>query len=221
MTRRCRSCACATPGSRRPGRSAGTSRCSPGRPGASSAARTSRRASRTSPTPRFAGAGFLYRRAPQVRVSGERGADVRRRLPGRRARAHRPRRRHGRPGRAARRVPSASARASPNVEARVAGVYRPAGKTRAELGVSGHYGREKYSFRASATRAAEDVTTDSRAVRARPEARAPVRAARRRRLLGREPRHPLRGERQGRACRTSPPRPCRTSRPAGSGRRPR
>jgi hypothetical protein len=113
--------------------------------------------------PRFAGAGFLYRRAPQVRVSGElartfgvtyqAGALAPIDRAGVTADPD-----SGAPG------PVGERSGLPNLEARVAGVYRPEGKTRAELGVSGHYGWEKYSFRATDTRAAEDFTAHSSAV---------------------------------------------------------
>ena len=62
----------------------------------------------------------------------------------------------------------------PNVEARLAGVYRPARKARAELGVSGHYGKEKFSF-PQTTRLGEGRHHRQPCVRARFEARAPVR----------------------------------------------
>jgi hypothetical protein len=113
--------------------------------------------------PRFAGAGFLYRRAPQVRVSGDMGQTFGLNYqlgvlaPIDRAGVT-PNPDSGTPG------PVGERAGVPNVEARVAGVYRPTGKARAELGLSGHYGREKYSFRDTATHPASDVTTDSLAV---------------------------------------------------------
>ncbi|WP_243337556.1 hypothetical protein [Anaeromyxobacter soli] len=114
-------------------------------------------------TPRFAGAGFLYRRAPQVRVSGDLGRTfgVVYQLG-----ALAPLDRAGVTADAANGAPGPAGERSgtPNVEARVAGVYRPGGKATAELGVSGHAGREKYSFAATADRAAKDVTAESRAL---------------------------------------------------------
>ncbi|ABS24257.1 hypothetical protein [Anaeromyxobacter sp. Fw109-5] len=113
--------------------------------------------------PRFAGAGFLYRRAPQVRVSGELGRAFGVTY---QAGALAPIDRAGVTADAASGAPGPVGERSglPNLEARVAGVYRPEGKTRAELGVSGHYGWEKYSFAATETRAADDFTAHSSAV---------------------------------------------------------
>lgn len=81
--------------------------------------------------PRFGGAGFLYRRAPQVRVSGDvmSGAG-------------------GLNYAIALLTPTdvAGERADRgNVEARVAGVYKRAGKTVADVGVWSHFGQEKYA----------------------------------------------------------------------------
>lgn len=115
-------------------------------------------------TPRFAGAGFLYRRAPQVRVSGEVGQTF---GVAYQVGALAPIDRAGIAAADAAVAPGPVGERSgvPNVEARVAGIYRPTAKTKAELGVSGHYGREKFSFAAiPGGRAAEDVTTDSRAI---------------------------------------------------------
>ncbi len=112
-------------------------------------------------TPRFAGAGFLYRRAPQIRVSGDVGQTF---GVAYQVGALAPFDRAGVTADAASGVPGpVGERAGvPNVEARLAGVYRPAPKARAELGVSGHYGKEKFSF-PQTTGSAKDVTTDSRA----------------------------------------------------------
>ncbi|WP_242344901.1 hypothetical protein [Anaeromyxobacter terrae] len=114
-------------------------------------------------TPRFAGAGFLYRRAPQVRVSGDVGGTFGLVY---QVGALAPIDRAGVTADAANGAPGPVGERSgvPNVEARLAGVFRPGGKATAELGLSGHYGREKYSFAASADRSAKDVTTDSRAL---------------------------------------------------------
>lgn len=91
--------------------------------------------------PRFGGAGFLFRRAPQVRVSGDLGADL------------------GliyqvgllAPIDSTTVAPAPSGNVSagersgvPNVEARVAAVYRPGKKSMAEVGLSAHWGQEKY-----------------------------------------------------------------------------
>ncbi|MBK9515892.1 MAG: hypothetical protein IPO09_00810 [Anaeromyxobacter sp.] len=91
--------------------------------------------------PRFAGAGFLYRRAPQLRLSGDLGGAVALKWD------------------AALLAPMDKATAGavvtsgagvgersglPDVEARVAVVYRPEKKNMFELGVSGHYGEDKY-----------------------------------------------------------------------------
>jgi hypothetical protein len=113
-------------------------------------------------TPRFAGAGFLYRRAPQIRVSGDVGQTF---GVAYQVGALAPFDRAGVTADAANGVPGPVGERSgaPNVEARLAGVYRSTGKTRAELGVSGHYGKEKFSF-PQTTGPAKDVTTDSRAV---------------------------------------------------------
>jgi hypothetical protein len=91
--------------------------------------------------PRFAGAGFLYRRAPQLRLSGDLGGavgvkwDAALLAPMDKATV----------GAA---VPSGAGVGErsglPDVEARVAVVYRPEKKNMFELGVSGHYGEDKY-----------------------------------------------------------------------------
>jgi hypothetical protein len=95
--------------------------------------------------PRFAGAGFLYRRSPQIRLSGDLGGEVAVKwdaallAPMDKAVTNAPN---------AAPVPSGAGVGErsglPDVEARVAVVYRPAKKNMFELGVSGHYGEDKY-----------------------------------------------------------------------------
>lgn len=102
--------------------------------------------------PRFGGAGFLFRRAPQVKATFDAAAGPVAMLfqgavltPGD----------FGSQASASKGNDSAF----PNLEARIAGAYRPGGKQMAEVGLWTHYGREKYEFAALA----RDVATTSEA----------------------------------------------------------
>ena len=99
-------------------------------------------------TPRFAGAGYLYRRAPQLRIQGDLGKDV--------ALAYQvgaisaaDKATSTQPGAAATGVGYRSF--APDAEARVAFLYRAAGPLKAELGVGGRYGEEKWILGTGAT----------------------------------------------------------------------
>jgi hypothetical protein len=89
-------------------------------------------------TPRFAGAGYIYRRAPQVRVQGELGKEV--------ALAYQV----GVLSSADKTNQTASATSvgyrafAPDLEGRVAVLYRGALPVKAELGLGGRYGQEKF-----------------------------------------------------------------------------
>jgi hypothetical protein len=95
--------------------------------------------------PRFAGAGFLYRRAPQIRLSGDLGGEVAVKwdaallAPMDKAVVNA---NNAAPVTSGATVGERSG--LPDVEARVALVYRPAKKNMVEIGVSGHYGEDKY-----------------------------------------------------------------------------
>lgn len=108
--------------------------------------------------PRFAGAGFAFRRSPQVRVSADVPA----------------------PGPVAFSVMAAAltpgdsgsafsgsagnTSAFPNLEARVSGAYKENGKPLAEVGLWTHYGREKYEIAAVApVTYAQDAVAKSQA----------------------------------------------------------
>jgi hypothetical protein len=92
--------------------------------------------------PRFAGAGFLYRRAPQIRLSGDLGGEVAVKWD---AALLAPMDKATVPAAS---VPSGAGVGErsgvPDVEGRLAVVYRPAKKNMVELGLSGHYGQDKY-----------------------------------------------------------------------------
>jgi hypothetical protein len=91
--------------------------------------------------PRFGGAGFLFRRAPQVRVSGEIGKTmalgytlgVLAPLDQNRANA-------------ASTLFVGARSATPHLEGRIATAYRPLAKRGLEVGLSAHVGREKYAL---------------------------------------------------------------------------
>jgi hypothetical protein len=91
--------------------------------------------------PRFGGAGFLFRRAPQVRVSGDVGKQVALiytvgvLAPMDQNRANN-----------ASTLFVGARSATPHLEARVASAYRPAPKRGLEVGLSTHLGREKYAL---------------------------------------------------------------------------
>jgi hypothetical protein len=109
--------------------------------------------------PRFGGGGFVFRRSPQFRVS----ADVP--APGPisfnvMAAALTP----GDTGSALSGSPGNTS-AFPNLEGRVTGVYKQNGKPLAELGVWGHYGRERYEIAAGGPIAfAQDRSVKSKAL---------------------------------------------------------
>jgi hypothetical protein len=110
--------------------------------------------------PRFWRAGNLWRRSPQIRLSGELGGDI------------------GLTWAAAVLQPTAADKGGapdadpsegagtrarmPHVEGRLAAVYKPGGKKMLEIGASGHYGKEKHTYQLQYTPAAADpyVTTD-------------------------------------------------------------
>lgn len=93
--------------------------------------------------PRFWRAGNLWRRSPQVRLSGDLGSDI------------------GVTWAVAALQPTAADKGGspagdpslgagtrarlPHLEGRVAGIYRPGGKKMAELGLSGHFGKELHT----------------------------------------------------------------------------
>ncbi len=89
--------------------------------------------------PRFAGAGFLYRRAPQVRLSQELGSTF---AVGYQVAAIAPM------DRETTTLPGAAGVGErsglPDAEGRIAGYYRPGGPFKAEVGVSTHLGDEKF-----------------------------------------------------------------------------
>ena len=90
--------------------------------------------------PRFAGAGYLYRRAPQIRVQGELGREV--------ALAYQV----GVLSNADKTNQTASATSvgyrafAPDLEGRVAAIYRGPLPVKAELGLGGRYGQDKYQL---------------------------------------------------------------------------
>jgi hypothetical protein len=92
--------------------------------------------------PRFAGAGFLYRRAPQLRLAGDLGDEFGVKWD---AALLAPMDKGTVP---AANVPSTAGVGErsgiPDVEARVAVVYRPEKKNMVEVGLSAHYGQDKY-----------------------------------------------------------------------------
>lgn len=104
--------------------------------------------------PRFAGAGFLFRRAPQVRLSGDLGGDlgllwaVGAMAPMDKATVPAP-------------VTSAASVGErsgvPDLEGRAAVVFRPGRKNAAEVGVSFHLGQDRYLLNAGATNDNESV----------------------------------------------------------------
>jgi hypothetical protein len=102
--------------------------------------------------PRFGGAGFLYRRAPQVRVSGDLPVSD-----------------FGFIYQAAVLTPgdgSGDRAGFANGEARIAAAYRPDRKPLAEVGLFTHYGREKFHFDPTTgpqALPAEEKTVSSRA----------------------------------------------------------
>lgn len=103
--------------------------------------------------PRFAGAGFLYRRAPQIRLSGDVGGDIGVKwdvgllAPMDKAVV----------GAAVTSGAGVGERSGiPDVEARVAVLYRPGKKNMVELGLSGHYGVDSYVVTGPANK---DVTS--------------------------------------------------------------
>ena len=136
--------------------------------------------------PRFGGSGILFRRSPQMRVSGD--AFVSGPLSVSVAAAvFQP----GDTGAAAVRVSGSPGNTSafPNLEARVTTVYKQNSKPMAEVGVWGHYGRERYEIPpplARCSRAGPRAEEQgSRRGRARDAA---VRHVRRPGVHGREPR---------------------------------
>jgi len=113
--------------------------------------------------PRFGGAGFMFRRAPQVRVSGDLpvpgpvafSMTAAALAPGDTSLA----------GSSALSATNGNDSAFPNLEARVAGSYKPSGKPLAEVGLWTHYGREKYEIAQSVTVPyAQDSVAKSQAV---------------------------------------------------------
>jgi hypothetical protein len=105
--------------------------------------------------PRFGGAGFLFRRAPQVRVSGDVGKQfavvytVGVLAPMDQNRAN-----------STTTLTAGTRSATPHVEGRLAGAYRPVPKRGLEVGVSTHLGREKYQLNGVA--GTPDKTANSR-----------------------------------------------------------
>jgi hypothetical protein len=98
-------------------------------------------------TPRFTGAGFLSRRAPQLRASAELGGTLavqaQAALLAPMDKATSPAATAAAPDRPP--VTSVGERSGlPNVEGRVALLWRPGGSRRLEVGLSGHAGREKW-----------------------------------------------------------------------------
>jgi hypothetical protein len=96
--------------------------------------------------PRFGGAGFMFRRAPQVRVSADVpvpgpvafSATAAALAPGDTSLS----------GSSALSGTNGNDSAFPNLEARVSGAYKPEGRPLAEVGLWTHYGREKYEIAA-------------------------------------------------------------------------
>ncbi len=90
--------------------------------------------------PRFGGAGFAFRRAPQVRVSSD--------LPVPGPVAFSAMAAALAPGDTGSALSGSNGNISafPNLEARVSGAYKPEGKPLAEVGLWTHYGREKYEI---------------------------------------------------------------------------
>jgi hypothetical protein len=104
--------------------------------------------------PRFGGSGFLFRRAPQARVSGELGQKWALGFAGGvLAPLDRNKANDASPYFVGARA------AAPNVEARLAGLYRPAPKLGADVGVSVHYGQEKYQLNGVAGAPDEKLTS--------------------------------------------------------------
>jgi hypothetical protein len=96
--------------------------------------------------PRFAGAGFLFRRAPQVRVSGDMGDELN--LAFQAALMAPMDRNIAAAGTANLSVGERSG--LPDVEARVAATYRPNRKNMLEVALSAHAGRETYALTGTA-----------------------------------------------------------------------
>jgi hypothetical protein len=92
--------------------------------------------------PRFAGAGFLYRRAPQLRLAAGSGGDLSWQVQGA---LLAPLDRSTAPVPTAANATSVGVRSGlPDVAARAALGWRPNGRPLLEVGLSGHAGREKY-----------------------------------------------------------------------------
>lgn len=91
--------------------------------------------------PRFGGAGFLFRRAPQVRVSGEVGNTM---ALGYTVGVLAPMDQNKANGTSTLFVGARSG--TPHLEGRLATAYRPVAKRGLEVGFSAHVGREKYSL---------------------------------------------------------------------------
>ncbi len=92
--------------------------------------------------PRFGGAGFLFLRAPQVRLSGDVGDELAVRWA---AAALTNMDKATGPANAVTNAPGVGERSGvPSLEGRVAAVYRPGKKNMAEVGVSGHWGQDRY-----------------------------------------------------------------------------
>jgi hypothetical protein len=97
--------------------------------------------------PRFGGAGFLFLRAPQVRLSGDLGGDFGVRWA---AAAVTNMDKATGPANPVANAPGVGERSGvPSVEGRVAAVYRPGKKNMAEVGLSGHYGQDRYVLTAT------------------------------------------------------------------------
>jgi hypothetical protein len=112
--------------------------------------------------PRFGGAGFAFRRAPQIRVSGDLplpgpvgfNVAVAALQPGDTSLA----------GSSANSATQGNDSAFPNLEGRVSANYKMNGKPLVELGAWTHYGREKYEWDVGAvTSVAQDYTVASQA----------------------------------------------------------
>ena len=122
--------------------------------------------------PRFGGAGFLFRRAPQVRVSGDVGqkfalvyalgvlspADQSRPAPPPPTGTVTP---------AALPAQAGYRSGLPNLEGRVAMAYRPAPKRGVEIGVSGQVGREKYLLNGLGVPENDELTSSGGAIDAK------------------------------------------------------
>lgn len=94
--------------------------------------------------PRFAGAGFLFLRAPQVRLSGDLGGELGLKWTAGvvtnmdKATA---------PANLVGNAPGVGERSGvPSLEGRLAAVYRPGKKNLAEVGLSGHWGQDRYAL---------------------------------------------------------------------------